>query len=151
MCFFPERLENMVGKEQNNCHHHFLLFHHFSFFVRIYIKYMTKVVWQRDNPALPPTRKGGPGTELTLSQTSPCFSCLQKNILKTLWEKEKLLVTSNFSFFPIVLYPNGELSAIFIKFEIAVCNWMSPKFVVWERVKWWNQTVCFNDTGKEDF
>ena len=42
--------------------------------------------------------------------------------LKTLWEKEKLLVKSNFSFSPSVFYPFWELSAIFIKFEIVVCK-----------------------------
>ena len=42
--------------------------------------------------------------------------------LKTLWEEEKLLVTSNFSFSHGVFYPFGELSAIFIKFEIVVCK-----------------------------
>ena len=44
------------------------------------------------------------------------------SLLKTLWEKEKLLVTSNFSFSRSVFYPFGELSAIFIKFEIVVCK-----------------------------
>ena len=44
------------------------------------------------------------------------------SVLKTLWEKEKLLVTSNFSFSHSVFYPFGELSAIFIKFEIVVCK-----------------------------
>ena len=42
------------------------------------------------------------------------------SLLKTLWEKEKLLVTSNFSFSHSVFYPFGELSAILIKFEIVV-------------------------------
>ena len=42
--------------------------------------------------------------------------------LKTLWEKEKLLVTSNFSFSNSVFFPIGELSAIFIKFEIVICK-----------------------------
>ena len=42
--------------------------------------------------------------------------------LKTLWEKEKLLVTSNFSFSHSVFYLFRELSAIFIKFEIVVCK-----------------------------
>ena len=42
--------------------------------------------------------------------------------LKTLWEKEKLLVTSNFSFSHSVFYTIGELSAIFTKLEIVVCN-----------------------------
>ena len=44
------------------------------------------------------------------------------SLLKTLWEKEKLLVTSNFSFFHSVFYPFDELSSIFIKFEIFVCK-----------------------------
>ena len=35
--------------------------------------------------------------------------------LKTLWEKEKLLITSNFSFSHSVFYPFGALSAIFNK------------------------------------
>ena len=43
-------------------------------------------------------------------------------LLKTLREKEKLLVTSNFSFSHSVFYPFGELNAIFIKFEIVVCK-----------------------------
>ena len=58
------------------------------------------------------------------------------SLLKPLWEKEKLLVTSNFSFSRSVFYPFGELSAIFIKFEIVVCKLFhcgkSLKFVVWE-------------------
>ena len=41
---------------------------------------------------------------------------------KTLWEKEKLLVRSNFSFSHSVFYLFGELSVIFIKSEIVFCN-----------------------------
>ena len=41
------------------------------------------------------------------------------NLLKTLWEKEKLLVTSNFSFSHRVFYTFGEFSAIFIKFKLS--------------------------------
>ena len=44
------------------------------------------------------------------------------NLLKTLREKEKLLVTSNFIFSHSVFYPFGELSAIFIKLKIVVCK-----------------------------
>ena len=44
------------------------------------------------------------------------------SLSKTRWEKEKLLVTSNFSFSHSVFQPFGELSAIFIKFEIVVCK-----------------------------
>ena len=46
----------------------------------------------------------------------------ETNLLKTLWEKEKLLVTSNFSFSHSVFYPFQNFSAIFIKFEIVVCK-----------------------------
>ena len=52
----------------------------------------------------------------------PCFlRVCNRSPLKTLWEEEKLLVTSNFSFSLSVFYPFGELSAIFIKFEIVFC------------------------------
>ena len=44
------------------------------------------------------------------------------SLLKTLWEKEKLLVTSNFSFSHSVFYPFVKLSIIFVKFEIVVCK-----------------------------
>ena len=40
------------------------------------------------------------------------------SILKTPWEKEKLLLTNNFSFFLSV----GELSPILFKFKIVVCK-----------------------------
>ena len=44
------------------------------------------------------------------------------SFMKTLWETQKLLITSNFSFSLSVFYPFGELSSIFIKFEIVVCK-----------------------------
>ena len=60
-------------------------------------------------------------------------------LLKTLWEKEKLLVTSNFSFSHSVFYQLREISAFFNRYEIAICKlfwvWKSLKFVVWERVE----------------
>ena len=40
------------------------------------------------------------------------------SLWKTLWKKEKLLITSNFSFYHSVFYLSGELSAIFIQFKI---------------------------------
>ena len=53
----------------------------------------------------------------------PWFSRVcSTSLLKTLWEKEKLLVTSNFSFSHSVFYPNGELPAVFIKTKIVVCK-----------------------------
>ena len=60
---------------------------------------------------------------VTLSQTSPGFlRVCCTSILKTLLEKEKLLVTSNFSFSRSVLYQSRYLSAIFIRFETVVCK-----------------------------
>ena len=44
------------------------------------------------------------------------------SFLKTLQEKEKLLVTSNFSFSHSVSYPFGKISAIFMKIKIVVCK-----------------------------
>ena len=70
--------------------------------------------------------------ELTVSQTSPFTRSL-----KTLWEKEKLLLTSNFFYSQIIFYPFQGPSAISIKFEIFTCKLLvlkSLKFVVWGRV-----------------
>ena len=44
------------------------------------------------------------------------------SLLKTMWKKEKLLVTSNFSFSHTVFYQFVELSTILITFEIIVCK-----------------------------
>ena len=51
-----------------------------------------------------------------------CLRVCSTDRLKTLWGKEKLLVTSNFSFSHSVFLPFRELSAIFSKFEIVVCK-----------------------------
>ena len=60
---------------------------------------------------------------LTLSQTNFAFHVSADIVfIKTLWEKEKLLVTSNFSFSRSVFHPFGELSAIYFKLEIVVCK-----------------------------
>ena len=64
-----DRVEKTVGKGENAGYQHFLHFQCFS------------------KPS-----------SLTLSQTSPGFYMSAVRLLKTLWEKEKLLVTSNFSF-----------------------------------------------------
>ena len=45
--------------------------------------------------------------------------------LKTLWEKEKSLVMSNFSFSNTVIYLTGELYTIFIKFQLSSANSLS--------------------------
>ena len=44
------------------------------------------------------------------------------SLLKPLWEKEKLLVISNYSFSYSVFYPFGKLSAIILKFKIIACR-----------------------------
>ena len=44
------------------------------------------------------------------------------SLVKTLLEKEKLLIMSNFSFSRSVFYPFGELAAIFINSEVVVCK-----------------------------
>ena len=62
------------------------------------------------------------------------------SLWKTLWEKEKLLVTSTFSFSLSVFYWLGQLSAIFV--TIYNCRlqtlavWKDLKYVVLETVKW---------------
>ena len=53
----------------------------------------------------------------------PCFlRFCRTSLLETLWEKEKLLITSNFSFSHSVFYPFVELSNILIKFKIVICK-----------------------------
>ena len=54
---------------------------------------------------------------------SPWFlHVCSESVLKTMWKKEKSLVTSNFSFSHSVFYLFRELSAIIIKFEIVFCK-----------------------------
>ena len=72
----------------------------------------------------------------------PRFLCVcSPSNLKRLWEKEKLLVTSNFSFSLSVFHLSGEFFAIFIKFEIVFCKLLqfqrikNLKIVIWEWVK----------------
>ena len=65
------------------------------------------------------------------------FTCLLYRSFENLWEKEKLLASSNFSFFHRVFNPFGELTDMFIKLKIVVCKlsvWKSLEFVIWERV-----------------
>ena len=51
----------------------------------------------------------------------PLLLCIcQTCLLKTLWEKEKLLVKSNFSFSHSIFYPFGKLFTIFMKLKIVV-------------------------------
>ena len=66
-----------------------------------------------------------------------CSICL----LKTLWEKEKLLVTINFSFFRSVFYPFEELSAILNNPEIVICK-LFP-FGRVQNLLFWKGFNCF--------
>ena len=76
-----ESVENIVGKAENAGYQHFLLF------PQCY-------------------QKAFSSGALTLSQTSPGFYLFAKtSLLETLWEKEKLLITSKFSFSLSVFYP----------------------------------------------
>ena len=53
----------------------------------------------------------------------PWFLCVCcTSLLTSLWEKEKLLNTSNFSFSHSVFYPFRGLSTISIKLKIAICK-----------------------------
>ena len=57
--------------------------------------------------------------DLDFFQNKPLFlRACNSSLLKTLWEKEKLLVTSNFSFSHNVFYPFGKRSAKLITFKI---------------------------------
>ena len=67
------------------------------------------------------------------------------SLLKTLWENEKLLVMSNFSFSHRVFYPFCELSTTFIKIKLSSANSFNleeSKNYFWERVK---KTICVCD------
>ena len=44
------------------------------------------------------------------------------SLLKTIWEKEKLLIMSNFSFFQSIFYPMGELSTISSSLKLSSAN-----------------------------
>ena len=68
-------------------------------------------------------------------------------LLKSPWEKEKLLLTSNFSFFPQCFLPIWR--TFFHFHQILNCHlltlsiWRSRKFVVWDRVKM-SSAICFS-------
>ena len=61
------------------------------------------------------------------------------SLLKTLWEKEKMLVTSIFSFSHSVFYSIKEINPHFSNIQFVVCKCFQfshvQNSVVWERVK----------------
>ena len=80
------------------------------------------------------------GNVLTLYHTIPTFNDPDKrSLLKTLWEKEKMLVTSIFSFSHNDFYPSKK-ECLFLKYiYFVVCKCVEfltvLKLVVWYRVK----------------
>ena len=76
------------------------------------------------------------------------------SLLKTLWEKKKSLVMSNFSFSHSVSYPFRKTYTIFIKFKIMVrklSQFGSLKFVVWESVNSFPNDTILDWTKLEAF
>ena len=73
------------------------------------------------------------------------------SLLKTLWEKKKFLVTSNFSFSNSVFYMFEEPLFIFIKHEIVICKLFQFgrvwNFFVWDRVNESACTTCMYSCG----
>ena len=61
----------------------------------------------------------------TLSNKPLSLRLCSKSFVKTLLEKETLLVTSNFSFSHGIFFPFGELSTIFIKLKICCLHTLS--------------------------
>ena len=102
------REESMVGKGENIGYHYFL--HCPQCFRKCFLSgWFDQVVSQ--------------GCVINSFPNKPWFlHVCSTSLLKTLWEKEKLLITSNFSFSHSVFYLLGKLSANFIKFEIVVCK-----------------------------
>ena len=94
-----EAFENIVGKGENAGNQHF------SVSQTILVLFMIMLLSVNPFPNKP--------WFLRVCSTS---------LLKTLWEKEKLLVTNNLSFSQRVFYPFGELTFFIIKFAIVVCN-----------------------------
>ena len=128
-------IENIVGKTENACYQHFLLCPMFSkdslfFFVNLFhpcftclqYKSFENSMGKKEIRAISPF----PTVFSILLENFPVFSSNLKlssvnpfpnkplflrvcstSLLKTPWEKEKLLVTSNFSFSHSVFYPFG--------------------------------------------
>ena len=68
--------------------------------------------------------KHSPALTLNPLPNKPWLLCVcNTSLSKSQWEKEKLLITSNCSFYPTVFSTHfEELSVIFIEFEIVICK-----------------------------
>ena len=102
-----KQVENTVGKGEIARYEQFLLFPQCFQKARFPEASKGVIVWEWANPF----------------PNKPWFlDVCNSSLLKTLWEKDKLLITSNFSFSHSVFCSFAELSSIFIKFEIVVCK-----------------------------
>ena len=118
-----------VGKDENADYQHFLLFTYF--FQKLCPLGTLKLEILSESYEIQCLKR---------FSNKPCFLQVSRTcLLKTLWEKEKLLVTSNFSFSHRVFYPFGELSAIFTNFKLSSAysfNLEESKICrLWERIK----------------
>ena len=122
-------VENIVGKGEYAVYQHFLLFP--QCFQRASFSGSLKVgiVWKKVKTFVGTQSSGNvPWSSYSVINilfnpfpNKPWFlRVCSTSLLKTLWEKEKLLIMSNFSFSHNVFYPFEELSSSFINFEIVV-------------------------------
>ena len=114
-----------VQKEENAGNQYSLLFPMFSTFPNTNFSFLvTFILLSASSFNLGQSKNKSFGKGLFIPfPNKPLFSRVcSTSLLKTLWEKEKLLVTSNFSLSRSVFYMFEERSAIFIKSEIVVCK-----------------------------
>ena len=117
-----DKIEKIVGKEENAGYQHFLLFPQ-CFQKAFYLGYLGPLkvgIWQQRVNPFP---------------NKPWFSRVcYTSLYKTPWEKEKLLVTSNFSFSHNVFLPFWRTSRHFPQIKNCCLQplsvWKSLKFVV---------------------
>ena len=122
--FFGEKSKFIWQQERENRYFHWWHQSKIEKYFHCYFTISYRIAWNKIRP----------NTSNLLSQlislslinpfpNKPWFlRVCSKSLLKTLREKEKLLVTSNFSSSRSVFYPFDKLSAIFIKFKIVVCK-----------------------------
>ena len=111
-----EKEKLLVTSNFSFSHHVFLHYMTLIFHFKCTLKISLVICFNLDQSKILSPHKG-----LTHSQTNPGFY-VSVSLLKTLWEKEKLLITSNSSFSHSVFYPFGKFSGIFINFKIVVCK-----------------------------
>ena len=92
---------------------------------------------------------------ITLYHRIPGFYVCAVQVFLKHGEKEKLSVTSNFSFSHCVLCPFGELSIIFIKFKLSSANSFSLEeskiFCLWKDWRFTTQSQCLKAHRKKGF